>query len=626
MRSPLFIRVTSAWITFCAACNVAGWTLSSAQWLTRGAYSLFLIASFATAAFVIWRSKDSISPEFTKLKNRFGFNRPFALAFLALALLTIAGGIAYAPTNYDGLAYRTPRVLHWLAAHRWHWIHTEFQRLNARGTGFEWVCAPFISVFRTDRFLFLLNTVSFLLLPGLAFSVFSRFGVRRRLAYYWMWVLPTGYCFLLQAGSIGNDLFAVPFVLSAIDFAYRSKEKQRLDFAWLSILSAALFTSAKANTLPLVLVWLVAIFPCLKLLLRSPIITTVVCLISLLASFFPSAWMNQKYSGDWTGAVAEDLPITRANTLVRFTGNLGVVAVHTVLPPIFPPARTWNDRIAPRLVTDSFQNHLLKNFMIGGSLFTVNELENEESAALGLGVFAFLLLFLFSSSLARNAAKALTLREWLTIGAILIAFLAFMRASFVKSTARLLTPYYPLMLMMLLRFKKSSTPGRAATWIVGIPALFLATLLLVLNPARPLWPAKTVIAKLKSKAGGRLLDRAETVYSVYSERANAFDPALKLLPNNVTVLGIVTFDDPETALWRPFGSRRIVHVCSDDTPESIRNQGVKYIWVNDEKFNMLFHVKFEDWLVRMNADRLQTIPLHLRAGQGPVNWHLIRLR
>ncbi len=36
------------------------------------------------------------------------------------------GGLIHAPANYDGLAYRIPRVLHWLAEGRWHLIETIF--------------------------------------------------------------------------------------------------------------------------------------------------------------------------------------------------------------------------------------------------------------------------------------------------------------------------------------------------------------------------------------------------------------------------------------------------------------------------------------------------------------------
>ena len=72
--------------------------------------------------------------------------------------------------------------------------------MNDRACGIEWLTAPLLLFTRCDRALFLLNFIPFLLLPGLVFSVFRRLGVRARVAWHWMWLLPTGYIFLLQAG------------------------------------------------------------------------------------------------------------------------------------------------------------------------------------------------------------------------------------------------------------------------------------------------------------------------------------------------------------------------------------------------------------------------------------------
>jgi hypothetical protein len=130
-------------------------------------------------------------------------------------LLVFIGGALYRPSNYDALTYRLPRVLHWLAQEQWHWIHTANYRMNDRSCGFEWLTAPVVLATGSDRALFLINFISFLLLPGLVFSVFTRLGVRRRVAWHWMWLLPTGYNFLLQAGSIGNDSFAAVDALAA---------------------------------------------------------------------------------------------------------------------------------------------------------------------------------------------------------------------------------------------------------------------------------------------------------------------------------------------------------------------------------------------------------------------------
>src|SRR5262245_18757295 len=115
-----------------------------------------------------------------------------------------------------------------------------FQRLNVRAVGWEWVTVPFLVFTKTDRLFFLINIISFLLLPGLIFSMLRRLGVKSRAAWHWMWLLPSGYCFLFQAGSIGNDLFGAVFALAAMDLALRARESRNLTQVWLSCLAAAL--------------------------------------------------------------------------------------------------------------------------------------------------------------------------------------------------------------------------------------------------------------------------------------------------------------------------------------------------------------------------------------------------
>lgn len=106
----------SIWVWICAYLNCAGWTLSALHQLNAAGYSFALLVGFA--ALLVWRKKTSarIFPHISwrKLKRR--FRRPFPLAFLILAAMAFLGGALYAPSNYDALAYRVPRVLHWLAA------------------------------------------------------------------------------------------------------------------------------------------------------------------------------------------------------------------------------------------------------------------------------------------------------------------------------------------------------------------------------------------------------------------------------------------------------------------------------------------------------------------------------
>src|SRR6478609_5168745 len=120
--------MVAIWICLCAFLSCAGWLLSLLHLLNRPGYLiLFVVAAVALA---IWskRTRTPILPQIRWAVLQRRFRHGFSLAFLVLAALVFLGGILHAPTNYDGLAYRVPRILHWQAEGQWHWIHTDFQR------------------------------------------------------------------------------------------------------------------------------------------------------------------------------------------------------------------------------------------------------------------------------------------------------------------------------------------------------------------------------------------------------------------------------------------------------------------------------------------------------------------
>src|SRR5471032_2725062 len=235
-----FVRL---WLWVSAFASAAGWTLSAIGQLNRTGYGIVF------TAFVIFlflgRKELGLVPGgkifcWEKFLRR--FRRLLPICFAALAVLIFLGGAIYPPSNYTGLNYREARVLQWLAHAHWLWIHTPNYRMNDRACGFEWLTAPLILFLKSDRALFLVNFIPFLLLPGLIYSVLTRLGVRARVAWHWMWLLPTGYDFLLQAGSIANDTFPAVYALAAVDFAARTWSSRRPADLWHSILAAALLT------------------------------------------------------------------------------------------------------------------------------------------------------------------------------------------------------------------------------------------------------------------------------------------------------------------------------------------------------------------------------------------------
>ena len=387
------LSVVELWIWLCAYLNCACWMLSACHALNQAGYAVVFCISLGALWFWSKKTGAPILPKFPRQKFQRRFRRGFPLAFLVLAALAFLGGALHPANNYDALAYRTPRVLHWLAAGQWHWLHTDFQRLNTRTTCFEWLTAPQFAFLHTDRLVFLINIVSFLLLPGRFFAVLTRLGVRPRAAWHWMWLFAGGYGYILEAGSVVNDMFGALFGLAAIEFALRARHEQKISCLWISMLAAALMTSAKAFNILLLLPWALAALPAFKILLRRPLASGAVILLAAGASIVPTAMLNIKYCGDWTGLKAEQPTIGGGGKSLRFLANAINLPLGNLAPPIFPFRQQW-DNLVEHTVPARWSAELHETMEPGLAEFKIPEMQTEESAGLGVGVTLLILVVL----------------------------------------------------------------------------------------------------------------------------------------------------------------------------------------------------------------------------------------
>ncbi len=608
------------WIWLCAYLNCAGWTLSALHELNAGGYAVAL--ALGLGALLIWKRKTGavIFPRIRPAKLRRRFRRAFPLAFLILAAMAFLGGVIYAPTNYDALAYRIPRVLHWLAAGQWHWIHTIFPRLNQRCCGIEWISAPLLALLKTDRPLFLINFISFLFLPGLVFSVFTRLGVRARVAWHWMWLVPTGYCFLLQAASIGNDLFGAVFVLAALDFALRAKISGAARDLFAAVLAAALMTSAKPSNLPLLLPWAIAILPSLKLLMRRPLRMAAVGVIALMASYVPTAAVNLHYCGDWTGVKVE-VGVSPHAPFFLTSVNTFLLGIQNFNPPIFPFNNWWHDFLIQHL-PKALAARLDQTMEIGLRTFDLDLMQIEEHAGLGFGVCVLLLISLVAAQFAQTKKTFRRSSVWLQAvrWSPVLALLVLLTQSRYSALGREITPYYALVLPLFLAQSGQSWLVRQRWWRRGALMIFIfAAGLLVLSPARPLFPVQPLLNSPATPA------RARTVYSVYQNRNDAFAPVRAVLPTDLKILGLFTYDDPETSLWRPFGNLRVEHICPADTLADLQRRNIQYVLLSNAELQTWFKISAEVWRQQMHAEPVGKVSLNLRAAVGPVKWVVLKL-
>ena len=618
--------LTKIWIVLSALLVCTGWILSALGQLNRAGYAVVIgLAVLVTLPFVrrMWKERPIL--RLTPLRRR--LRRPLSLAFFFFVALTFIGGLLYAPNNYDALAYRVPRTLHWLAEGQWHWIHTNFYRMNTRAEGCEWTMAPLLLFAGTERILWLPNFFMFAAMPGLLFTLFRGCGAARRVAWQWMWILPCGYCFLLQAGGISTDLPGAFFGVAAVALALRSRKSGRIADLWCSGLAAALATSVKASNLPLGLPWLIAAWPSLRLFATRPIATTGIALAGLLTSFLPGALLNQKYCGDWSGAKLELPALNGAPVWLMVAGNAAGLTVQNLTPPVFPIANQWNSRVHSWL-PDGVREKVNRHFEGGGGMIEIYEMQIEENTGIGFGVAILLIAAVGTSIAARRETPSGTRVSHALRWACALAPLAYMAKVGISSIARVFAPYYPFVVAVIIVARGQQSLSRRKWWHALTALQFACALLLfVITPARPLWPALTVLEKLVDRpAPSPIVLRMLEVYSVQRVRPDVMAPVRDALPPGAHNVGLVTGDDLETSFWRPFFSRTFLHVIATDPPESLSARGIEWIVISDDAFRIQTSEPLATWLAARNADLVRTIPVAARGVRGAVPWHIVHVR
>ena len=641
-----FSPLVQLWIWYSAFAALAGWGLSAVGQLNRAGYAVaFVIFAF----FVFSRrrsfgfSRENLFRTGWKVFRR--FHRPLPLCFFALAVLIFIGGAIYPPTHYVALTYHIPRMLHWLASGRWHWIHTPVERMNFSGCDFEWLFAPLLLFTKSDRGIFLFNFIPFLLLPGLVFSVFTRMGVRPRVARQWMWLLPSGYNFMLQSGSAGNDAVLAFYALAAVDFALRARKsflgwpvngstaapvpfaagrgEPGLSDLRHSILAAALMTGIKPVSVPLLLPWLILVWPLAPKLGRHWLITLPLLAVAAAASFFPIALMNKLHCGDWMGESVEFSHLELHNPLAGILGNGFELLQVNFAPPIFPQAGMWD-----RTVAQFIPHHWPMAFQNG--FFTTGELPTEDWAGIGFGLSILLVVSVIANFFIQNRRPISVFRlstPLLVLLAPWAALLAYCAKAGMSTPGRLIAPYYPLLLPALLIGAGHAQVIRRIWWrLLAGMAVFLAFVVLIISPDRPLWPAQTVLTRLAARhPGSHLISRAREVYAVYAKRSDPLANVRALLPPGIKVVGFIgTADDCDISFWLPFGSRRVEHFFLSDPVERFRQEGVQYVVLGGQNLQ-LQGVTLEDWMNRTGAELLASTNDIMKVSEGPKPWYVVRI-
>ncbi len=621
------------WLAYCAWAVLLGWVLSALGFLNEWGYLTGFALSLALMA-VCWGG-EGIRMRFRGLLRipRRRFRRLFPFLYLTVLVFALLGGILHPPSNYDALSYRLPRMLHWLAEERWHWIHTIYHAVNTRGSASEWIQLPFLLLGKSDRLLFIPNIISFALLPSLVFGILTRLGVSRRVAWNWMWIFPSGYCYALQAGSIGNDLVGASLFLAAILFALKARASRHWGDLTLAAFGMALATGVKPSNIPLVLPWLIAIRPALPMLWRHPVWSVPMVFASAMISFLPNAVLNHKHCGDWTGMAAEPVMMKGDAPLLTVTWNIPYLILQNVIPPVFPFNAAYNRKMQD-LIPDDFRVTLTKHFEAEAADLHASELMMEENGPLGLGIVSLMIagavggFVCIRKNRREMACPAHHQRlPWFIFSGTLVALLPMLVTSGLTGSGRYLAPHYLLLVLPFFLAPGMSAFFRRKFWRIAVAFCFAALIVtMVLSPARPLWPAHTTLRALDSEMTSLpALRRVSDVYETYRLRPDVFAPIRDFLPAGADTVGFLSGNAPVASLWKPFGKRKVMHILPTDSLDSIRERKIEYVVAGIRTMKDGGFPEMEKWCHTYDAEVVASADFAIFARYGAERWYLLRI-
>lgn len=621
------LNAVRIWILLSTLLVSAGWVLSAFHELNRAGYSV--IFALAAIGLVFWLrgtgSHSKINPAQLLRKFKRRFKRPAPFIFLALTIMSFISGWLYAPFNSDTNAYRIPRVLHWLGRQQWHWIDTVDMRMNVAACGYEWMMTPIVLFTRTDRFLFLINWIPYLMLPGLVFCVLRFSGVSARVAWWWSWLLASGWCYVMQSASVTNDAFAVTYALASVALALKARENLDTSDLLISLLAAALATGVKQTNMPLAILWGIAALPQWRLARARPATAFAAVALGFLVSAAPIAILNFKHTGDWSGVSAitgqySQWHIRLNSPLWGIIGNAFCLPLQNIEPPFFPLSGAWNG-LMERFVRTPFGAHF-QSFEDFGAL---SPGISEASAGIGLAIVVMAAISVWAAIRFRGrlsarghsvVQRALRLTPWLLL-------IIFMAKDGEAQNARHLASYYVFLFPAVLVAGGQELLTRRLWWQrTALICMATAAGLLVVNSSRPLFPATTLLTRLAAAhPGSKSIAVLQRAYTGPAGFENLKSNLAGRLPVGETILGFAGSGncESEPILWEPFGSRSVEWVLPRDTPEQLRQRGIHFVVIENDPGPG--SPPLDEWLARYHAHLIAAIP-YQRNGHFNASSHI----
>jgi len=600
---PLVLRLAGLWLIWSAWASAAGWILSAMGRLNGTGYGL-LMPVLIGCGFLWWcQSRSLASGVRCRLAWRHRYARSWlALGFCLVAGLSLAAALLYIPWSFDAVTYRLPRSLDWLAAGRWYWIGTLDGRLDYSSCGLEWQSIPLLLLTHSDRALFLLSYLPFLMLPGLIYLGGRTLGVARRPLLIWMWLLPCANCVALQCSGIQSDGYCVFFTVACLAFAGVAIRRRDSIACAFTGLAASLLTGAKLSNLPLLLplgvLFLVAAWR--SNFFKRPAVLSLA--VMALASFLPLAVLSYRHTGTWTGDPTDQWGFRTGNPVAAAMANLIIAGTDLARPPVMVGTDTVNaaikraeSHISPFLAWLKQSHRSFVGIGFGDMVY-----EGDAGAGFPIGCFLAGGTVIGCWLTRRTRQRPVAWWQNAVVAGGVVAWVALLMELGSGHSARNAAPFLPLLLLAFSRVRPFHRflLSRAAPPLACV-SMASVILVIILTPARPLLPLGVLrMCRSVSPIAGTvsaILDK----YELWENLRDDLKPMREHLPPGEAVIGYAcAFRDTSYGLCKPLGSRVLREIGVPRDEPSRQPPIPDYVVATDQGIQQRYGISLDAWMQR----------------------------
>jgi hypothetical protein len=364
--------------------------------------------------------------------------------------------------------------------------------------------------------------------------------------------------------------------------------------------------------------------------------------VVLASSLLPVMLLIHQHGGGWLGQALETGGRPNPSPPVGIVVNSMNLLLGNFQPPLFPLADWWNAHAYHWLPHGLFEE-MVRTFEPGAAHLALMDLQFEVFAGLGMCVSLLLLIswltgryvafwsWVWRQCVEDPAPRTAITHARLVRWSVVVSVGAFMVAMNVGSPGRLFTPYYCLLIPLFLAGGSGELELVRCRWWRSLAGLAFAVtaVMLVLNPPRPLFPAKAIFSSLGARyPQSSMLSRAALLYQSYAVRWDLLAGVREHIPPSEKDVALATYisgSPMQTSLWRPFGHRRIWPMRPEQSVEELKRKGIRYFVIAVDQYHPSREAWFKDWVRTNDARIVAEVPVRTLATGEQWPWYVVAL-